>query len=123
MTQGEIAGEETLYDQVMSNTCPICFELFLPPNNQPYILFPCGHTFCKGCIETIAKQKKMCPFCRCKYNSMAPNLSLQNLVMMANDKNQDYLAQLKKKRDEMVNTGKFGEGNAINAGGLAATGY
>jgi len=39
--------EETLHDQVMSNTCPICFELFLPPSNQPFILFPCGHTFCK----------------------------------------------------------------------------
>ena len=40
-------AQETLHDQVMSNTCPICFELFLPPDHQPFILFPCGHTFCK----------------------------------------------------------------------------
>ena len=88
-TAGELAAEETLYDQVMSNTCPICFELFLPPRNQPYILFPCGHTFCKSCIDRAAGPSKVnsCPFCRVKWNSMAPNLSLQNLVQMANDKN------------------------------------
>ena len=68
--------EESLHDQVMSNTCPICFELFLPPDNQPFILFPCGHTFCKGCINKYAKQKKLCPFCRQKFESMAPNISL-----------------------------------------------
>jgi hypothetical protein len=39
--------EETLHEQVMSNTCPICFELFLPPEHSPFILFPCGHSFCK----------------------------------------------------------------------------
>lgn len=76
----------------MSNTCPICFELFLPPNNQPYILFPCGHTFCKACLDCAKKRygKKTCPFCRKIYNSMAPNLSLQNLVISANDKNSEY---------------------------------
>ena len=36
-------------------------------------------------VINLTKTKKMCPFCRCKYNSMAPNLSLQNLVQMAND--------------------------------------
>ena len=74
--KGELDAEETLYDNVMSNTCPICFELFLPPNNQPYILFPCGHTFCKVCIYNITNTKKICPFCRASYNSKAPNLSL-----------------------------------------------
>ena len=68
--------EETLHDQVMSNTCPICFELFLPPDHRPFILFPCGHTFCKACIDQYAKVKKKCPFCRSAFNSMAPNISL-----------------------------------------------
>ena len=99
---------------MMSNTCPICFDLFLPPHNQPYILFPCGHTFCKGCIDQVAKKNKMCPFCRCMYKSMAPNLSLQNLVEMANDKNQDYLAILKQKRDQMAQDGNFHGGNTLN---------
>jgi hypothetical protein len=43
--------EDSLHEQVMSNTCPICFELFLPPDHSPFILFPCGHTFCKVCIK------------------------------------------------------------------------
>lgn len=48
------------------------------------------------------------------YKSMAPNLSLQNLVEMANDKNQDYLAILKQKRDQMAQDGKFHGGNTLN---------
>ena len=68
--------EETLHEQVMSNTCPICFELFLPPEHSPFILFPCGHSFCKQCIDSYAKIKKKCPFCRSGFNSMAPNISL-----------------------------------------------
>lgn len=73
---GELDAEESLYDQVMSNTCPICFELFLPPRNQPYILFPCGHTFCVSCIDKMMKHSKVCPFCRAQVTSQAPNLSL-----------------------------------------------
>ena len=84
--------EETLHEQVMSNTCPICFEIFLPPDHAPFILFPCGHTFCKTCIDTYAKVKKKCPFCRSTFNSMAPNISLQNLILSANEK-----------KDEVVN--------------------
>lgn len=50
------------------------------------MLFPCGHTFCKKCISEYAKVKKMCPFCRSKFESMAPNLSLQNLIQSATEK-------------------------------------
>jgi hypothetical protein len=25
--------EETLCEEVMSNTCPVCFEIFLPPSH------------------------------------------------------------------------------------------
>ena len=103
----------------MSNTCPICFELFLPPRHQPYILFPCGHTFCKICIDSCAKNNKTCPFCRAKFATIAPNLSLQSLVQMANDKNQDYLNQLRQKRDEMVRNGTFSEShNQANSSAL-----
>lgn len=74
---------DSLKQEVMSNTCPVCYELLCPPNHAPYILFPCGHTFCKACIEKYAKQKKMCPFCRQEFKSMAPNISLQNMIMAA----------------------------------------
>ena len=100
-SRGETGAEieETLHDQVMSNTCPICFELFLPPAHQPFILFPCGHTYCKECINTYAKVKKKCPFCRSTFNSMAPNISLQNLILSANEKRDEVVQKLKNKQE------------------------
>lgn len=89
--------EDSLHEQVMSNTCPICFELFLPPDHSPFILFPCGHTFCKVCIKKYAQTKKKCPFCRATFNSMAPNISLQNLILSANDKKDEVVKRLKAK--------------------------
>ena len=32
--------EDTLKSRIMSHTCPICFELLVPPDHAPYILFP-----------------------------------------------------------------------------------
>lgn len=87
--------EETLHEQVMSNICPICFEVFLPPSHSPFILFPCGHTFCKTCINSYAKQKKMCPFCRSRFESMAPNLSLQSIILSAHEKKDHVVAKMK----------------------------
>lgn len=46
-TQQQIKLEQTISKEVESNTCPICFELMVPPNYSPILLFPCGHTFCK----------------------------------------------------------------------------
>ncbi len=44
--QGQHYAEDaSIKEELMSNTCPICFELFLPPLNKPILLFPCGHTF------------------------------------------------------------------------------
>ena len=99
--------EETLHEQVMSNTCPICFELFLPPENSPFILFPCGHSFCKQCINSYAKIKKKCPFCRSGFNSMAPNISLQNLILSANEKKEEVIKKLKAKQDQLFQSKKF----------------
>ena len=86
----------------MSNTCPICFELFLPPNNEPYILFPCGHTFCNLCIKTYAKVKKTCPFCRKTFKDMAKNISLQSLILSAHDKKDEVVRKLQAKQAEML---------------------
>ena len=91
----------------MSNTCPICFELFLPPSNQPFILFPCGHTFCKVCINSYAKLKKKCPFCRTPFQSMAPNISLQNLILSANEKKDEVIKRLQAKQEQMLRNNAF----------------
>jgi len=48
--------------------CPICLDLYQKP-----LFLPCGHTYCKGCIqqvvdkgdkETKKKQRFVCPTCR-----------------------------------------------------------
>lgn len=78
-TQQQIKLEQTISKEVESNTCPICFELMVPPNYSPILLFPCGHTFCKNCcFEKNGKVRKIdkCPICRCKIQSHALNISL-----------------------------------------------
>eukprot|EP00347_Sterkiella_histriomuscorum_P009394 403341378 len=99
--------EQNLHNQVMSNTCPICFELFLPPINQPFILFPCGHTFCKICIHKHINLKKECPFCRQKVQSMAPNISLQNLILSANENKDEVINRLRAKQEQMMKNNAF----------------
>ncbi|XP_051887947.1 LON peptidase N-terminal domain and ring finger 1, like [Pristis pectinata] len=39
--------------------CPLCMRLFLKP-----ITTPCGHTFCKGCLERSLDHSPMCPLCK-----------------------------------------------------------
>ena len=96
--------EKTVADELETNTCSICFELMLPKKHSPMLLFPCGHTFCKQCLEDNYSKtgKRICPWCRTKIASQAINLSLQNLIA-AYAKNKhvkteedipDYLKQL-----------------------------
>mmetsp|Transcript_28904 Transcript_28904/g.77871 ORF Transcript_28904/g.77871 Transcript_28904/m.77871 type:complete len:398 (+) Transcript_28904:109-1302(+) len=65
------------------NTCPICYELMVPPDKAPVLLFPCGHTFCQACTSNhMDRHKKTtCPVCRKKIDSKAPNYSLQQLIL------------------------------------------
>ncbi|KAG2431653.1 hypothetical protein HYH02_013230 [Chlamydomonas schloesseri] len=64
------------------NTCPVCYELMVPPDHAPMMLFPCGHSFCGACLEHhIDRNKKtQCPVCRKRIESRAPNYSLQQLI-------------------------------------------
>ena len=34
--------EGNLFQEIESHTCPICYELMVPPKNAPILLFPCG---------------------------------------------------------------------------------
>ncbi|CAG9329417.1 unnamed protein product [Blepharisma stoltei] len=76
--------DKSVADELETNTCSICFELMLPKEHAPIILFPCGHTLCKLCIESHFKtaRQKNCPLCRCKVDNQAVNVSLQNLVVV-----------------------------------------
>ncbi|XP_069780702.1 LON peptidase N-terminal domain and RING finger protein 1-like isoform X2 [Narcine bancroftii] len=39
--------------------CPLCMRLLLKP-----VTTPCGHTFCKGCLERSLDHSPMCPLCK-----------------------------------------------------------
>lgn len=74
--------EKAVASEMETNTCSICYELMLPKAHSPILLFPCGHTFCKECIDhNIKNGKKTCPWCREKIVSQAINLSLQNIIV------------------------------------------
>jgi hypothetical protein len=39
--------EEFLSSELHTYVCQICYELMTPPERSPFMLFPCGHCFCK----------------------------------------------------------------------------
>jgi len=81
MTSNDVKMEKTIAKELETNTCPICYELMLPPINSPILLFPCGHTFCNKCLKDHSKKNGfICPLCRKPIKSQAPNISLQNLI-------------------------------------------
>ncbi|XP_041846136.1 LON peptidase N-terminal domain and RING finger protein 1 [Melanotaenia boesemani] len=53
-------GAETLSVLTVSDfECPLCIRLFFEP-----ITTPCGHTFCKNCIERSLDHNLRCPLCK-----------------------------------------------------------
>ncbi|XP_027864754.1 LON peptidase N-terminal domain and RING finger protein 1 [Xiphophorus couchianus] len=52
--------EETLAVLTVSDfECPLCIRLFFEP-----VTTPCGHTFCKNCIERSLDHNVRCPLCK-----------------------------------------------------------
>ncbi|CAD8069187.1 unnamed protein product [Paramecium primaurelia] len=73
--------ESKVCEMVEQQTCAICFELMVPPQYSPILLFPCGHSFCKSCVLDGTKLRiQKCSLCRSKISAHAINLSLQNLI-------------------------------------------
>lgn len=72
--------ESYLRGELSSYVCKICYEVMAAPDRTPILLFPCGHTFCKSCMEHCRKEKTTCPYCRAKVQSSAINQSLKDLI-------------------------------------------
>jgi hypothetical protein len=75
--------ENYLASELHTHTCQICFELMMPPVKSPTLLFPCGHTFCKVCVDQHKQKstnKTKCPYCRTQIESSAENVSLKQLI-------------------------------------------
>nr|XP_020446856.1 LON peptidase N-terminal domain and RING finger protein 1-like [Monopterus albus] len=61
--------------------CPLCIRLFFEP-----ITTPCGHTFCKNCIERSLDHNLRCPLCKqplqeyFKNRRYSPTVLLQDIM-------------------------------------------
>ncbi|CAL1591138.1 unnamed protein product [Knipowitschia caucasica] len=63
-------------------TCPVCLDLYRDPH-----LLPCGHNFCKNCLERLKRQAERgrfrCPECRDSHRcsgSFQKNFKLANIA-------------------------------------------
>lgn len=54
--------------------CPICLEVFSAP-----VTTPCGHTFCKHCIEEIWNHTLQCPVCMEVFSSR-PQMKINTVL-------------------------------------------
>lgn len=69
--------------------CPICFDTIKDAH-----MTPCGHNFCRQCIDECLNVKRECPVCH--YAPLAPenlvkNRSLDNILVIANDQKEKAL--------------------------------
>lgn len=57
-------------------TCSICLEVFLEP-----VSTPCGHSFCKACLQGYWNHSKkfLCPMCKKAYNRK-PEMSVNRVL-------------------------------------------
>lgn len=53
-------------------TCSVCLDVMVHPRT----LYPCGHSFCGGCISSVDE----CPTCRQSIHGHAPARTLESLI-------------------------------------------
>uniref|UniRef100_A0A8C3LY55 LON peptidase N-terminal domain and RING finger protein 1 n=1 Tax=Chrysolophus pictus TaxID=9089 RepID=A0A8C3LY55_CHRPC len=74
--------------------CSLCIRMFFEP-----VTTPCGHTFCKECLERCLDHRPNCPLCKqslreyLKAGSYSPTLLLQDIMLAA------FPAQLAERRE------------------------
>lgn len=83
--------------------CPICKD---SPMLQPTIT-PCGHSFCKHCIDNYFNRNRscVCPVCRkmVKYKHVSPNFTLLNIVQhMPAYKKREYEMSIDSVKERVV---------------------
>lgn len=89
-----------------SNTeCSICNNGYNNADLKPFMIIPCGHTYCKKCIDRKQLDKTGCPQCKGPINSKIENhfaldsiaeIHFKNMQLDANDKLVKVKSLLKK---------------------------
>ena len=79
--------------------CILCMKIFYIP-----ITLPCGHTFCKHCVECLLDHDDKCPFCRQIFylnpNDFPVNIILKNII----EKSKDFHILIKGGRINNINS-------------------
>lgn len=70
-----------LQSELKTHSCPMCGDVMAAPK-VPYLLCPCGHTFCAVCVDAHRRRSNTCPFCCTPIESAAVNHTLRHLVDM-----------------------------------------
>ena len=79
---------KVIYNIMSANQCSICMENYNSQLNPPYTCNPCGHVFCKVCIDNWSRSHQSCPECRGNVHNTIPNRALLELIE-SNDDNMD----------------------------------
>jgi hypothetical protein len=63
-------------------SCQVCYETMISPQRTPYVLSPCGHTFCRECVgknQQVGRKPK-CPLCRKSIQYSVENILLKQII-------------------------------------------
>ena len=78
--------------------CAICWQLMYKP-----VTTPCGHTFCKECLESALAQRRECTLCKTRiFESSFANLQINFMVQaMIDKKYPDVMARREREFNEL----------------------
>ncbi len=81
--------------------CGVCFMKFNLSKTQPYVLYPCSHTFCLDCLKKLKENN--CPNCRSEISDQTPYWSFLTMIndTKANNLNDFTEAKLNDNQEKM----------------------
>ena len=79
-----------------SNTeCSICINEYNCTTLKPWVITPCGHTYCKTCLDRIELEGNKCPGCRGPIATKMENRIVLDLMDDINFKSKQLDAKIK----------------------------
>ena len=87
--QGQRSVSDDSESGIASHLCPLCEKHMTGPKHTPMAAIPCGHTYCKTCIDDFKK----CPTCHTVVRSAAVNTVIQGIIKDFKDQKDGYSVQ------------------------------
>uniref|UniRef100_A0A3Q2Q1M7 LON peptidase N-terminal domain and ring finger 4 n=1 Tax=Fundulus heteroclitus TaxID=8078 RepID=A0A3Q2Q1M7_FUNHE len=86
-------GETLAVLTVSDFECPLCIRLFFEP-----VTTPCGHTFCKNCIERSLDHNVRCPLCKQPLQEFLKNRKYNPTIVLQDIMEQLFPSQLAERK-------------------------